>query len=208
MMILKKIDIWLDKLNVKIQESKDKLLRPVLFFLRKIGFTANILSTLKVVVACLAVYIARENLIFAAWVFMGVYFLDVLDGSMARYMGKNSDRGKFIDVFTDQAIYTLIVFTLILIDFLDIKALAYNLLVVPVLYLFVIIERNEGKPTDWVIKPVAKLTYYKILILGAALMVVFGWGSKVTANWVLYFTNFLVTLHLIHSYGVVIKRKA
>jgi phosphatidylglycerophosphate synthase len=204
--MLTTVDAWLDKLNIKIRVKKDGTLRPILFCLKKIGLTANMLSTLKVIIACLAVYIAIDNVLVAAIVFLAVYFLDVFDGSMARYAGEDSDRGKFIDILTDQAIYTLVVFTLILIDFMDIKALAYNLLVAPVLYLLVVIQRNEGKPTDWIIKPIAKLTYYKVPVYAAALALIFEFIGREVANWVLYMINVFITLHLIYAYSKILKR--
>ena len=201
-----KLDKWFDELNNKTQKIKDRCLQPIIFYLGKMGFTANGLSTLKVVMAGVAVVIVKWNLVVAVIIFLVTYILDVFDGSLARHTKQNTDRGKFIDVLTDQAVYVLVILALIQIDFLDIKLLAFNLLVIPVLYLLVVVERNENKPTDWIIKPVAKLSYYKIPFLIMVVGVMVGVFSFGLAYWVLYITNILVSLHIIYAYARIIRK--
>ena len=164
------------------------------------------LSTAKVAIALGACFVALNNLYLATVLFLTTSIFDVFDGSLARYSGQNSDRGKFIDVLTDQAIYALVVLTMISVDFLNIKALAYNLLVVPVLYLLVVIQRNEGQPTDWIIKPVAKLNYYKTPLYVAVVGVVVGVFNTNFANWILYISNFAVSCHIIYAYILIIRK--
>ena len=197
----------LDELNIKMQTTKDGLLRPVLFCLRRLGITANMLSTLKALGGVVAMGLVTKNVYAAAIIFLAVYFFDVFDGSLARYAKEDSDRGKFIDVLTDQAVYALVVLSLIRLDFLSIKALAYNLLAVPVLYLLVIIQRNENKPTDWIIRPVAKLNYYKTPFCVAALGVIFGFWGRGVASWMLYAINILATGHIIYAYWKIVRRE-
>ncbi|HRY63549.1 MAG TPA: CDP-alcohol phosphatidyltransferase family protein [Patescibacteria group bacterium] len=196
----KELDSWSDELNIKMQKRKDRYLRPILFCLKKIGFTADGLSTLKIVMAMMAAGIAKWNVPIAVIIFLMIYILDVFDGSLARYMGQNSDRGKFIDVFSDQAVYAVVILTLIWIDFVSIKALAFNLLAVPVLYLLVVIQRNEDRPTDWIIKPVAKLGYYKTPFLATVVGTVIGFWDLTLVHWTLCITNILVSLHIIYVY--------
>ncbi len=201
------LDSWLDQLNIKIQNKKDRYLRPILFCFKKVGLTANIISTLKVILAGVAMRVADFDVPKAMIIFLAIYILDVFDGSLARYMGQQSDRGKFIDVFTDQIIYSLVVLTLIRIDFLDIKVLAFNLMVVPVVYLLVVIQRNEDKTTDWIIKPVAKLNYYKTPFLAAVAGMVIGIFGLHFVYVILYITNILVSLHIVYAYIKIAEKK-
>ena len=200
------LDHRLDRWNLEIQKTKDRWLARPLFYLHRLKVTGNMLSTAKVLIAGCACFVALSNLYLATVLFLITYIFDVFDGSLARYSGQNSDRGKFIDVLTDQAIYALVVLTMISVDFLNIKALAYSLLVVPVLYLLVVIQKNEGKPTDWIIKPVAKLNYYKSPLFVAAVGVVVGLFPQTFANWILYISNFMVSLHIIYAYTLIINK--
>ncbi|NMB48315.1 CDP-alcohol phosphatidyltransferase family protein [Candidatus Kuenenbacteria bacterium] len=198
----KQLEVW----NVKIQKTKDGWLKRPLFYLHKLGLTGNIISTAKVALAVIALGVVKYSLPGAVVIFLSSYIFDVFDGSLARYSGQNSDRGKFIDVLTDQAVYTLAVLAMIRIDLLNVKALAYNLLAVPVVYLLVIIQRNENRPSDWLIKPVAKLNYYKSPLYAAAVGLVAGWFSFGFANGVLYVSNVAVTLHIIYAYIIIVSK--
>lgn len=200
------LENWSDNLNLKIQKNKDQYLGPVLFYLGKVGLTANVLSTLKVILAVPAMLLAQHHLVGAAIIFLILYSLDVLDGSLARYQGKASDRGKFIDVLTDQLIYALAILTLIWNNFLDIKALAFNLWALTILYILVVIERNEDKPTDWIIKPVAKLGGYKWFFLVAVVAKIFGLLSTQVVNYVLWTTNILIALQIILVYTKIVNK--
>lgn len=155
--MFKKIDERLDAWNLEIQRIKDRWLERPLFYLHHWGLTGDMLSTAKVMLAITALGLVDYSLRGAMIIFILSYLFDVFDGSLARYGHQNSDRGKFIDVLTDQAVYALVILAMIRIDFLEVKALAYNLLAVPVVYLLVIIQRNEDQTSDWLIKPVAKL---------------------------------------------------
>ncbi len=154
-----------EQLQRKTEEWRERLFKPLLKLLLALHVSANDISTFRIILAAAFPWLitTRPQL---AWWCMGVSIaLDALDGAVARYAKKDSDRGKFIDVLADQITFSLLAVGMIRIWTAQSLPLAFLALLIPATYLMVAVAKNERLPSDWLIKPRAQLTAYKIAFL-------------------------------------------
>ncbi|MDD2757909.1 MAG: CDP-alcohol phosphatidyltransferase family protein [Patescibacteria group bacterium] len=173
-----------DRLNILSQVWRGRLFRPILFVLTQAKITADRLTNFRLILGIVAVYFYfftdRQNLAVGLW--LTAIILDVLDGSLARYQNKASDRGKFLDVFVDNILFCFLLFFIL--DFSgSIFLVFYNLFILPIVYLLAIIKKQEFLPSDWLIKPYPKVTYVKAVVLVAFL---FCWYCPADLKWLNY----------------------
>lgn len=153
---------WVDKINVRSQTLRARYFEPILKFLTKYKITANQITNFRLVLGILSLLLCYKFYRFgwAVNVLLVANILDIIDGSLARYQNTASDRGKFLDVFVDYVIYA---FLLALASVMagSIREVAYNLFIIPVLYLLATIKKQEFLPSDWLIKVYPRITYVK-----------------------------------------------
>lgn len=89
-------------------EVRAAFFKPCSFVLARLGVTPNMVTYAgNASMVLFLVFIKRDikiALIFAA----ATYIIDLLDGALARYLNKLSDKGKFIDSFADHINYLLL----------------------------------------------------------------------------------------------------
>ena len=95
----------------------------------KIPLTPNQWTIISLIPAILAAYfLARDQFLFAAGLFIIAAFLDLVDGSVARVTGRVSKFGAYLDTIVDRYVEALIIFALLFVSlpssgfFLPIKA--------------------------------------------------------------------------------------
>ena len=163
---------------LKSAKVRDKLLRPVVSVFSKMGLTANMITYSSIISMVLFVMSIKRSML-ASVVFL-IYGIggDLFDGVLARYQGKQSDKGKFIDMVADNLNFALFVI-----------GLSYGGLIQPlvgtlIVYFMILskvfrsIWNSLELKSDWYFKTVAgalpnvvvALTY--ILFFGG---LIFGW---------------------------------
>ncbi|MDD3284238.1 MAG: CDP-alcohol phosphatidyltransferase family protein [Patescibacteria group bacterium] len=203
---MNKLDLIIDTINLKSQKVRQKLFLPIIAFLSKIGIKANTISIFKIVPAIFYIFLIQTNPIIAFLIIFFGVVLDFFDGPLARYANTVSDRGKFIDMLSDYIIYACFVFGLIIINSGDVKLLSYNIIIMPILYLLIILNKNENKKTDWIIHPEAKATFHRIIIEISALCYLLFKLPILYFNYILFFANILATIHATFHFFVFIKK--
>lgn len=161
MPLSERLDYW----QTASERWREIIFSPFLKFCRYGGITANNIATLRLLLAVAFPFLITEYHK-TAWWLMGIsIFLDAFDGALARFEKIASDRGKFIDVLVDQITFGFLGIGLI--RLLPDMSFALGLLtfLIPLLYLLASVAGNEGRPSDWLIKPQARLTIYKIIFL-------------------------------------------
>ena len=202
-----KLEEKIDSLNIYFRRKRSVWFFPFLKQLTKLGITANILSHIKLLIGLLVYCVASIDLKQAVYWFLFAFIFDLFDGALARHQNLANDRGKFIDMFTDYLVHVLIVFALIFQSPLVDLVLFYHLLLLSVLYLIVVLYKNEGKPTDWIIEPIARLSYYKafaLIPIIASIFLGFPWEET---NKFLVIGNIAMSLHLVYIYGLFLKKR-
>ncbi len=197
-----KIEDW----NQKTRQIRQKYFQVLIKILVKSRINANQLSSLKIILAIIYLFIVNHSFKVALACLVLAVIIDIFDGPLARYQHQESDRGKFIDMFSDYLVYVLFIFGLIMVNIGNSIYLAYNLVIIPVIYLLIILNKNENKKSDWIIKPVAQATFYKIIIELIVALYVFNLIKIDVFNIVLLLTNFIISLHAIYHFLIFLKK--
>lgn len=190
----------IDKINNKSQVVRSRIFRPLLKILMSFGITANRLTAFRIFLGLVFLVVSFWDIAIAGIILIITLCLDVVDGSLARFEKKASDRGKFFDMLADHIIYSLVLLTIIRFSALT-YSLAYNLFIVPITYLLAIVYHNELRASDWIIKPYAKCGHLKFVVVIPYIVFVFSrvdfivlglWASNITATLMsVYFYYFI-----------------
>ena len=191
-------------LTQELREIKYSWLLPVLHVLTKLKLTANGLSTAKLFLLIPAWYILPKDPALAGWIFAWMLLLDMIDGPLAIFQKKASDRGAFIDSFTDilLAVLSILIFTHL--GLIGALIAAYYIFITLVANLLSTIYYNEGKPSNWIIKPNPNLGLYKIALLIS--LFAYMWFAN---NWfypVLLASNTLLSIQALYFYFAILYR--
>lgn len=162
--MIKKYKKPLEKFYFQFRKVKDSAFGPLMIFLDKLGISANLITLFRVLLVIVASALIKWNLYVSFWLFVLVYFLDGLDGSLARYQKKTSERGALFDLLSDQ--FTVIGLLLGLLFFRKVEAFGAALYLV--LFISLIFLSIRGKD-------LGKVSYFynKFWIVAAATFWVF-----------------------------------
>lgn len=153
-----------EKFEIKNQEIRDKLFRPISAALTNLNITANLLSNLKLIIFLPFIIFALKNNFKIAFLFLLLSILvDLFDGPLARFQKKFSDRGKFVDIFGDFTIYLIVNLVLSYVGILDRNIVAYHLFIFPLITILSTIRKQEFTKTDWLIKVAPELGEFNAL---------------------------------------------
>lgn len=82
----------------------------------RLGLSPNQWTLLSLVPAFVGFYLVYERfLLYGAASFSGSVFIDIVDGSVARYTGRSSKRGAYIDTIADRYVEFILVFSMLFI---------------------------------------------------------------------------------------------
>jgi len=143
------------KIYNKWSEIRGVALRPFAFIFTKLHLTASHITLTGVISMFLFILFTRINTGTSLLFLIVSILCDSLDGVLARYQKKHSDRGKFIDVVSDNFITFLFIFGLAYGEISNsIYMISYVYLMILSKSLRIFINSFRGK-SDWCFKAVA-----------------------------------------------------
>jgi phosphatidylglycerophosphate synthase len=141
-----------------IASWRDITLRPLSSILTKMKVTADMISYLSVASMAGFAILAGKNTN-AAILFIAIaILLDNIDGVVARYQKKDSDRGKLIDVCCDQITFSLFIIGMVYAGLLNGLTGIIYLCIMFLSKTFRAIFHSFYLKTDWHFKPVVGFT--------------------------------------------------
>ncbi len=181
---------------------REKLYGPCLDVLARWGVTANHITYLRAIlflgVVAYPLYI-RANLLWATLgYFLVFWFLDTVDGQLARHTKAESDKGKFNDTVIDVVGYSLYVMGIAFIGASEVFVMFFHVIIHAADYLLAIVYRNENEPSNWIIKTEANLSYLKIIAHTA--IIIFVVAGRNFIDPVFMILNTLMALQAIHYF--------
>lgn len=183
---------FIDNLNLKFQGYRGVIFRPILVIFHRLGLSASTLTNIRLLLGIIFLFWFYYGDEFSAALFLlFILLLDTFDGALARYENKACDRGKFLDILIDSAIYS---FTILALFKFEINSflLAYNIFIIAIVYLLGTIKKQEFKKSEWIIRPYARLSYLKaITVIPFFLLTIFGKDFILEA---IIFDNILATI--------------
>lgn len=192
------------KLNSWSQHKRGKFFLPLLVFLCRLHLSANMLTNLRFVASFTipALYIYNPTYTLALLIFL--YLTDAVDGALARHQNKANDRGKFLDICADTALYAAILFIISMTNTSLALSVLYNLAIVTSAYILSIIHKEEFRKSDWIIKPYPKLLYLKALVVVPFFL--WAYGGLTYINLGIYSSNILATVLVFYFWYKIQKR--
>lgn len=192
------------KLNTWSQQMRGKFLLPLLIHLSQLHLSANMLTNLRFIASFTvpALYIYNPTYAFALLIFL--YITDAVDGALARHQNKATDRGKFLDICADTALYASILFIIVMTNHLLALPILYNLALVTSAYILSIIHKEEFRKSDWIIKPYPKLLYLKALVVIPFFL--FAYGGLTYISLGVHTSNILATMLVFYFWYKIQKR--
>ncbi len=202
-----KIDNSLDKINEKSRYYRSAYLKPIIKGLDILGFTPNSLSFLRAVSGLVFFLLVNINFEIAFLILVIGGLTDFFDGALARYQKNDSDRGKFIDMLSDNIIFSFFLLGLIKINFISTLNLSYFIFIIPALYLMIIINKNENIKNDWIISPYARVSYYKVIFEILFLATFIFQINKIYITFASTILNILMSIHFSYHFYLFLSKK-
>ena len=147
---------WEHKLNIKTVNTRDRLFLPIIKLFSLLGFKPNDLSILGFAFGILTLLSSTISIKLSAFFLLLAILFDTWDGSLARYLNKQTDRGKFLDMTID--IFVLTFALLAMVQNNLINAVNGGLCIFLSLFTLVVIiiyKSFKYKITDWLFKAFA-----------------------------------------------------
>ena len=136
------------------QSLRGKWLRPMLAGMAKIGMRANHLTFLSLLagLAFCPVFLFGKPLVAFSLLLLHV-LLDGLDGPLARFHGKASNRGSFTDTMADQLVVTAAAITMIHAGYAGTWPSGLYIFFYTVVVAFAFIRSAMEAPYSWLFRP-------------------------------------------------------
>ncbi|MCF7812311.1 CDP-alcohol phosphatidyltransferase family protein [Candidatus Gracilibacteria bacterium] len=141
------------KIKNFFERKKKILFYPFLRFFVWLGISANAISYVSAFLGVGAAVYMKYDLVVAGWLLLASFVLDGIDGSLARYTGKNDHRGALTDTFTDQVSVSATTIGLLVNGLIDIFWGSLYLVLYPVLILFSVLKNTLNIPNKYVFRP-------------------------------------------------------
>jgi phosphatidylglycerophosphate synthase len=155
---------WYINFKTKSIAWRSKYFKPFLKLLVKLKITPNGLTVFRLLfVFPLTYYFYLGNLWGVLIVYLLFWLLDLFDGSLARYLNKQNDKGRFIDSVVDNFMYAFLILGFIYIGSGIVWLLAYNILIEITAQILATIKKRAGQPSDWIISVTPDIPYFKSL---------------------------------------------
>jgi phosphatidylglycerophosphate synthase len=153
---------WYEQYKKESIKFRAKYFLPVLQLLAMLRITPNQITIFRLLFLLpIAYYFVVENLTGVFIYYVIFWLLDLFDGALARYLNKQSDKGRFLDTLVDNFMYGMIMVGMIHLQVTWLWLLAANIVLEYSAQLLGILYKQWGKPSDFIIKAQADLPYFK-----------------------------------------------
>lgn len=166
---------WYEQYKKESIKFREKYFLPVLQLLAMLRITPNQITLFRLVlIVPIAFYFVTESLSGVLIFYVIFWLLDLFDGSLARYLNKQSDKGRFLDTLVDNFTYGMLMAGMIHLQVTWLWLLALNIVLEYSAQILAILYKQGGKPSDFIIKAQADLPYFKSISHLALLMYYLG----------------------------------
>jgi len=171
--------MWFEKKYTAFREItykwRAKYFQPVLKLLAILKITPNQITTFRLLfIFPIAYYFYLGNLFGVLIFYLLFWFLDLFDGSLARYLNATNDKGGFLDTLVDHFVYSVLILGFIYLQAANILLLAYNIVVQLFINLLVNIKNWKKEESNWLIKVKPVVPYFKTIAHLFLFLYVFG----------------------------------
>lgn len=166
----------------KVSKIRDSMCKSLLICLTQLRIKPNAVTYFGTVLMLLFILSIKKNLLLSLLFLLLTLFLDLIDGSLARFQKEESDKGKFIDTFQDITTFAMFVFGLVYANLLN------NLIALVLIFTFIfskifrIIYALQHSKLKYIFKATAGSGFFPTLLIALlyihfSLYVIFGLRS-------------------------------
>lgn len=192
----------INQLFKKSYAFREKAYLPLLVRLARYGIKPHHITLFRLILSLpLIYYFWRFSLAGVVTTLVFNWLLDTFDGSLARHLKISSDRGKFLDIVVDQFTYCLTALGLIYWQVVSPVIMGFFILISFFSYLVAIIDKQETRQSDWLIKPQADMTPTKLASIVLVALIIFGYNFLDPG--ILILDIWLSVLFIHHFYSII-----
>ncbi len=174
----------------KVSKIRDSMCKSLLICLTQLRIKPNAVTYFGTVLMLLFILFIKKNLLLSLLFLLLTLFLDLIDGSLARFQKEESDKGKFIDTFNDITTFAMFVFGLVYANLLN------NLIALVLMFTFIfskifrIICALQHSNLKYIFKATAGSGFFPTLLMVLlyfhfSLYVLFGVGNIILVSLVI-----------------------
>lgn len=142
-----------EKIYKKFQTWRGIVLRPAISLFALLKISPETVSYIGVFLMVGFIFFVNSDQKVAFWFLTAAIIFDSLDGSLARFLKVESDKGKFTDVLMDNLNFTLFIIGLIIASLLSGLTGAVYIYFMLLVKVLMIVKKNIKKESDWLIRP-------------------------------------------------------
>lgn len=118
-MVSKEQKINWQKICWKTIKIRDSIFKPLLQILTIAGVKSNAVTYCGTILMIFFILFIKRDLLLSLIFLLSALFLDLVDGPLARFQKRDSDKGKFIDNFNDMLVFAIFIFGLVYVNLLN-----------------------------------------------------------------------------------------
>ncbi len=141
------------KMMDESQKIRGAMFGPLLRFLDRYGVSPNHLTFLSLLSGLVFCFVFQSSHVIAMIFLLLHVLLDGLDGPLARYTGRASNRGSFTDTTSDQIIVAVSTLTLIYFGYIGIIPGGLYIFFYTIVVIFAMVRSSLSIPYSWVVRP-------------------------------------------------------
>jgi len=189
------------------RDFRDNLLRPVVKILDMLSIKPRILSYMGVLTMLLFIVFVRSKPVLALVFMLITILFDNVDGPLARYQKRSSDKGKFVDVICDNLNFSLFIIGLVLAGLIN--GLVGMIYIYFMLFSKVLraIWHSKYYKSDWMFKPIAGLLPNVFVVISYLLYPLYLINQHTYFNSTSIVFSAILIMDTIKSYNTVLSMK-
>jgi len=153
---------WYQQYKKFSENFRAKYFQPILQLLAILRIMPNQITVFRLIfIIPIAFYFYEENLSGVLVFYLLFWLLDLFDGALARYLNKQSDKGRFLDTLVDNFMYGVLMVGMIHLQVAWLWLLAANIVLEYTVQILGMLYKQWGVPSDFIIKAQADLPYFK-----------------------------------------------
>ncbi|MBI2013854.1 MAG: CDP-alcohol phosphatidyltransferase family protein [Candidatus Colwellbacteria bacterium] len=187
-----------EKMYYWLRDIREPLIRPIVKVLAFFRVHPSALSFAGVFLMLGFIYFVGTNPLMSFYFLLAALAMDAFDGGLARYLKVDSDKGKFTDVLVDNLNFTLFIIGLTAVSLVSGAAGAAYVYFMLLARVLMVVRKNLGRVSDWLIRPMAGAFPNVLAYLSYAIFTVYVFtGADYLNITSMLFAAFLATKALI-----------
>lgn len=195
------------KIYYPLANMRTSVFKPFNRLFTTLGINADMISYLGVVFMIAFIFVLPHHKIAAFWLLFARMMADIMDGPLARYQKKDSDRGKFVDVLMDNLAFAMFIIGVVGAGLMHGTTGSAYLFVTVLLVILMIIRYNLRHKSGWFFYASAGSLPYNFVYLSYLLFAIYAFGGNNYLNGAAQIATAVMAAKALIDYWAIQKAK-